>query len=70
MPDRWSVVQLAERLTVNQVVGGSTPLAPANYCRVDKLVKSPVSETGVFVGSKPTSASNLALWCNWQHPAL
>jgi hypothetical protein len=67
---------LAERLTVNQVVGGSIPLAPANiktlgyglvvklsadngaiassilatpttHCRVDKWIKSPVSETGV-----------------------
>ena len=38
------------------MVVGSTPTEAVIYCRVDELVKSPVSETGVFVGSNPTSA--------------
>ena len=39
---------MAERLAVNGAVVGSSPTRAAIHCRVDELVKSPVSETGVL----------------------
>jgi hypothetical protein len=38
---------MAEQTAVNREVVGSSPTGAAIYCRVDELVESPVSETGV-----------------------
>ena len=40
---------MVEPRAVNAGVVGSSPTGAAIYCRVDELVKSPVSEAGVLL---------------------
>jgi hypothetical protein len=55
---------LAERLTVNQVVGGSIPLAPANIKTLGYgLVVKLSADNGAIASSILATPTNLALWC-------
>ncbi len=57
VPRYWGVVQLAERLALDQDVGGSSPPSPANFFRpVRSAVRTPASHVG-NTGSSPVRAT-------------
>ena len=59
VPRYWGVVQLAERLALDQDVGGSSPPSPANFFRpVRSAVRTPASHVG-NTGSSPVRATKV-----------